>query len=55
VRLAYEPVEVPFDASVAEHCPGDPRAAEALGDALEAAAVTVALIQGRSALGQAPA
>jgi AcrR family transcriptional regulator len=83
VRLAYERVEVPFDASVAELCPGDPRAAEALGDALEAAAhghamflldglygegpeaidrvaaqaaaVTLALIQGRSALGQAPA
>jgi len=55
VRLAYERVEVPFDASVAELCPGDPRAAEALGGALEAAAVTLALIQGRSALGQTPA
>jgi AcrR family transcriptional regulator len=38
LRLAYERVEVPFDASVAELCPDDPQAAEALGDALEAAA-----------------
>jgi AcrR family transcriptional regulator len=38
LRLAYERVEVPFDTSVAELCPDDPQAAEALGDALEAAA-----------------
>jgi AcrR family transcriptional regulator len=78
LRVAYERIEVPFDTSVAELCPDDPQAAEALGDALEsaahghamflldglygelpeaidrvaekAAAVTLALIQGRAAL-----
>jgi AcrR family transcriptional regulator len=38
MRVAYERVEKPFEAAVAELCPDDPSAALALGGALEASA-----------------
>ena len=38
LRSAYQRVEEPFDSCVAQLCPDDPAAAEALADALEASA-----------------
>ena len=54
LRPAYERVEEPFGACVAELCPDDPQAAEALGDALEAAAHGHAMLLLDGSYGEGP-
>jgi AcrR family transcriptional regulator len=54
LRLAYERVEGLLGSCVAELCPDDPQAAEALGDALEAAAHGHAMLLLDGSYGEAP-
>lgn len=54
LRPAYERVEEPFGACVAELCPDDPQGAEALGDALEAAAHGHAMLLLDGSYGEGP-
>jgi AcrR family transcriptional regulator len=54
LRPAYERVEEPFGACVSELCPDDPPTAEALGDALEAAAHGHAMLLLDGSYGEGP-
>jgi AcrR family transcriptional regulator len=54
LRPAYQRVEEPFGACVAELCPDDPQGAEALGDALEAAAHGHAMLLLGGSYGEGP-
>lgn len=54
LRLAYERVEGLLGSCVAELCPDDPQAAEALGDALEAAAHGHAMLLLDGSYGEGP-